>query len=591
MVKNGPACRARDLSGHRVGSWSGISAVPLCRCASIRSRSQPQHRYSDRVETMDSCVPLDFSITATGAAYKSPAPHRGQRRCGSRCQEEPQSSQAILIRSPSRWPARFSCSPHAGHAITSPGWSLVVTGSRIDVRGVPSLVQPLATVAAEVRSLEPHQPPPQPSEATDPGRTPGFADAPVAAAPPVRTPRRRLWKTLKAVAGLVLVLAVVAAGLVAWGLRQFQQLETVDVAGVDPEPVDGAVNWLLVGTDSRDGITSADTNAGAFLGEEVTGNRTDTVMVARINREIGSVDLLSVPRDLWVEVPGAGPGRINGAFNTGPGEDGRARLVATVESALGIGIDHYAEVDFVGFRRMVDVLEGVPVWFEHPARDAGSGLDIVARGCHVLDGDQALALARARTYEEQVDGQWRTDPTGDLGRTVRQRLVLARLGAAVSARSTMDTLGIVDDVLDVAADSVVLEDGAGPGDLIGLIRTVAGAGGGGVVGHSLPVVDRRTSGGALVLELQPNEADAVLAVFRDGEPAGPVAALAEDPASLEDPVTEDAVVSEDIVTEIPALVEEDAEITLAHPEHGATLPGYGNFGFSGTDTAAGTRCG
>ncbi|MEM7275484.1 MAG: LCP family protein [Actinomycetota bacterium] len=416
-------------------------------------------------------------------------------------------------------------------------------------------------MSAEVRPLEPHHPPPSPAGILDPSAPP---DTPVA---PRRSRRRRI---LAALSLGVLSLAVVVAAVAAWGLRQFDRLVTIDVAGVEPVATDGAVNWLLVGTDSRDGIDPDDPDAGAFLAEPVSGIRTDTIMVARVDRDAGTVDLLSIPRDLWVEIPDAGPGRINGAFNTQPGGvDGRARLVATIEGNLGIDVDHYAEVDFVGFRRLVDVLEGVPVWFEYPARDVGSGLDIAVRGCHVLDGAQALALARSRTYEEFVDDGWRLDPTGDLGRTARQRLVLARLGDAAAARSTFGTLTVLDDVLDVAVESVILEDGATTGDLIGLIRIVSGAGADGLVGHSLPVLDRRTSGGAQVLELDPAEAEAVLAIFRDGVPAGPIATI---PTA-------------------PVVGDEDAAPAESDPGSAPSAPpGYGRFGFSGEAGLADTPC-
>lgn len=360
------------------------------------------------------------------------------------------------------------------------------------------------------------------------------------------------------------------AGFVAWGVRQFDQITKVPVGGV--VAADGPENWLLVGTDSRAGIDPNDPNAGAFLAEAVEGNRTDTMMILRLDRDTGTADLLSVPRDLWVPIAGEGRnGRINGAFN---GDGGRDRLVATMNGALGIAINQYVEVDFVGFQALVDAIGGVPVWFEHPARDVGSGLGIAEAGCHVLDGAQGLAFARARTLEELVDDSWRLEPTGDLGRTARQRLFLTRVMAAAGDRSVFSQLSLLDDVAAVVGDHVVLSDTASTGELISMARGLSSIGPDQIISHSLPVEDFRTEGGAQVLRLQETEAQSVLDLFRTGTvPAAPAVAT-ESPAdnlSAEEQAAADAVVAE------------------AAPANQVSA-GYGRFGFVAAPTPAGTPC-
>jgi LCP family protein required for cell wall assembly len=172
-------------------------------------------------------------------------------------------------------------------------------------------------------------------------------------------------------------------------------------------------NFLLVGSDSR---AAGDPNTGDTGG--VTGNRSDTIMVLRIDRQGGPASLLSIPRDLYVEIAGTGDrNRINAAFNSGP-----ATLVETVQQSLGIPVHHYVEIDFVGFKDLVDALGGVTVCFFFPARDFNTGLNIEQAGCQELDGTQSLAFARSRRFEELRDGQWVEDPTSDLGRTSRQRM-------------------------------------------------------------------------------------------------------------------------------------------------------------------------
>ena len=140
--------------------------------------------------------------------------------------------------------------------------------------------------------------------------------------------------------------------------------------GDDPSIEYPAENYLLVGSDSRDGVdgTSAD---AAVIGDtgDVGGRRSDTIMILRQERN-GGAGLMSVPRDLWVEIAGTDrSNRINSAYNEGP-----ERLAATVSEALGIPIHHYVEVDFVGFKQIVDELGGIELCVGYAARDTHSGL-------------------------------------------------------------------------------------------------------------------------------------------------------------------------------------------------------------------------
>ncbi|HRE01176.1 MAG TPA: LCP family protein, partial [Ilumatobacteraceae bacterium] len=107
--------------------------------------------------------------------------------------------------------------------------------------------------------------------------------------------------------------------------------------------------------------------------------------------------------------------RINVAYQDGP-----ATLVRTVQD-LGIPVHHYVEVDFQGFKQLVDAIGGVRIGFWKPARDEHTGLYIAESGYHLLDGVQALAYARSRYYENYEDGKWVIDPRSDLGRVERQQ--------------------------------------------------------------------------------------------------------------------------------------------------------------------------
>ncbi len=336
-----------------------------------------------------------------------------------------------------------------------------------------------------------------------------------------RAPLRRTWmqRLLIGVGILSVMATLVAAAGVAWGLQRYRGIDFLEVANVDPAPVGEPSNWLLVGSDSREGIDADDPNAGIFIGEPVDGKRTDTIMIARVDPEGRTIDLLSVPRDLWVPIAGTDSfGRINSAFN---GEGGEERLVSTVEDALGIDINHYAEVNFVGFQAVIDALGGVPIWFDNPVRDVRSGLDVPTAGCHTLNGFDALAFARSRALEYHDGEQWRADPTGDLGRTARQQFLIGRLATAASTQLDLTDIGTIDRILRVGGENLVIDNGAGVDELLGLARTFSSVGAEGIHRHSLPVSDRRTSGGAAVLDLQLEAAQPTLDLFRGIEPIDP----------------------------------------------------------------------
>jgi LCP family protein required for cell wall assembly len=234
--------------------------------------------------------------------------------------------------------------------------------------------------------------------------------------------RRRLvnaWSVamILAVAGLVgltrSVDATVDASVV---------IEEVSPVLSTPGPRDG-LTIVLVGSDSRSGV-DPDAPDAAALGTtaEVTGRRSDTVMLLRRDPDESTLAVVSLPRDLWVDIPGWRTERINAAYSRGP-----EFLVATVTETLGIPVHHYVEVDLVGFQSVVEALDGVEICVDTPVRDTRSGLSITTSGCHRLDGISALAYVRSRAYERFENGSWTRDPTADIGRTQRQRIVVAAL--------------------------------------------------------------------------------------------------------------------------------------------------------------------
>ena len=275
------------------------------------------------------------------------------------------------------------------------------------------------------------------------------------------------------------------------------------------DPVDlPSENYLLVGSDTREGISEDDPDFGV-IGDAnaVSGQRADTIMVLR--RELdGGAAIVSLPRDLWVEIPGTGgSNRINAAYN-----GGAERLVATVVETLGIPIHHYVEVNFVGFRDIVNELGGVTICFPYPTRDVKAGLDQPA-GCNLLDGLQALAFARSRTYQEFREGQWRTDPTADIGRTQRQQQFISAAADGAIARLTDQPFASGDLITAVSA-SVKVDDTLDPFLAAAALRQSYS---GGFTKYSLPVFGD-TVGDKSVLRLGKGSTE-LLDYFRGAGPA------------------------------------------------------------------------
>lgn len=317
------------------------------------------------------------------------------------------------------------------------------------------------------------------------------------------TPLRRR-RRLPGFLAVTLATAVIGAAGVWWAAqRAVADIRRIPGVAEVLSPASPAVdNYLLVGSDSR---AAGDPNTGETGG--VSGNRSDTIIVLRIDRRDGSAALLSIPRDLYVRTEGH-TGRINGAYN-----DGAAALVVAVQQALRLPVHHYVEIDFSGFEGLVNSLGGVEICFGFPTRDINTGLDVPVAGCRVLDGRGALAYARSRHYEELRDGTWVTDPTSDLGRSARQRDFVNRTLQAALSEVTANPFR-AGSVVAAVTSAISIDAALDPIDAAARLRTAVG---GGLTPFALPVVDR-TIDGAAVLEVG-DGAESVLAFFRGEGPA------------------------------------------------------------------------
>ncbi len=287
----------------------------------------------------------------------------------------------------------------------------------------------------------------------------------------------------------------------AWRLdSSIDRIPAAELPSLDPVG-SGPVNYLFVGSDSR---ANLEPELGGFFGD-FEGQRADVIMLMHVVPGAGKTQLLSIPRDLKVEIPGSGTNRVNAAYAFG----GPDLLVATVKRATGLPIHHYVEVGFGEFADVVDGLGGVTVTFPNPARDNKSGLNVEA-GTVKLDGPQAVAFVRSRQYEELQGGSWVGVDQGDTGRTARQQQVLSQLlDKATSPARLFDLPFVAGDVgAAVTADSRL-----GLRDLMGLGFNLVRAGN--VEAATLPVRNSTEGGVAYVVAVEP-DAGRVLQAFSTG---------------------------------------------------------------------------
>ncbi len=292
---------------------------------------------------------------------------------------------------------------------------------------------------------------------------------------------------------MLVVAGASAAGVLVAANRRVGEIQRIDGLESVLSPSNPNVeNFLLVGSDSREGADPSDPDFGGIGGvDTVSGNRSDTIMILRRDKTGGPISVLSLPRDLWLDIPGrSNPNRINAAY-----QDGRDVLIRTVTETLQIPIQHYIEVDFQGFKTLVDSLGGVQVCFDAPAHDEHTGFYVAEPGCHILDGVQGLAYARSRYYETYVDGEWKPDPRSDLGRIERQQqfINIALQAAIATVKSNPLKAG---DVLASSTKALRIDDGL---DVLEAAAAMRDAVGTGLQTYSPPVTGKTINGNAVLL--------------------------------------------------------------------------------------------
>lgn len=334
---------------------------------------------------------------------------------------------------------------------------------------------------------------------------------------PARTWGQRLVLALSAFIALGLVTSAVA--LVGYE-NQVSQINRIAGQGVLTQATEatGPLNFLVVGVDNAEGL---DPNDPVLRGRFEASLLSDTIMVVRVDPALNKAWLLSIPRDLWVTIAGTGTkGKINSALALG----GPQTLIDTIQTELNVPINHYVQVNFAGFRNLVSVIGGVPVWFDREVRDENTGLTVEVPGCVNLEGEQALAFVRSRYFEVFDGGEWISDPTGDSGRIARQQtFIRAALNRAVAqgARNPFE----MQRLIEATDGEVVLDDTLSLDALIDLGERFRDFNVESFEVVTLPV-DNGYAGAAAVGYLRTAEAQPLLAVFRGQTLLGTPNALA-----------------------------------------------------------------
>lgn len=363
----------------------------------------------------------------------------------------------------------------------------------------------------------PRNPPlPQPSTPAEEEDEPisGVLDVP-------ERPLRRAGRITRRIAvGLVSLLALGTTGYAYVTKDQLQDnVPTTNALSKPDDPAappadDGATDILLVGSDAR---TDAQGNPlpprvlKQLRTEEKAGVNTDTIIILRVPKNGSKPSGVSIPRDTWTDIPGRGPNKINSAYGVAKtnyvnahkretdqaklerdsDQEGRKALVQTVQELTQIRVDHYAEVNLLGFYLLTEALGGVKVCLNHSTEDKDSGANF-RRGEQTVSGGEALSFVRQR----------KNLPRGDLDRIVRQQTFLSSALNQVLSAGTLTSPSTMAGLMDVVRRSIVLDEGL---DLLEFAQQAKGIASGDLTFTTIPVVNinGRSADDQSIVEIDP----------------------------------------------------------------------------------------
>jgi len=321
-------------------------------------------------------------------------------------------------------------------------------------------------------------------------------------------PGRRRWPRRFLVGANIVVAMCIIGAVSAYGYVQWRldQIHREKIAGLTAINGGKPFTILVVGSDSRSALATNADNKQFGGSSAAAGQRSDTIILARIAPATRQIMLLSIPRDLWVNIPGQGMNRVNAAFDSGA-----SLLVQTIQSNLGIPITHYVEINFDTFRAVTDAVGGVSFYFPTPARDAYSLLNVGRPGCVLLTGDEALGFVRSRHYEYYQNGYWHSEAQSDLARIKRQQAFIKKM--VKKAEGKFADLGAINGVIGGLTKNLTVDSTFSNNLILDLVRDFHAIDPSSIGTLTLPNYGFTTAGGAEVLGLQQPEAAQTIAAF------------------------------------------------------------------------------
>lgn len=276
--------------------------------------------------------------------------------------------------------------------------------------------------------------------------------------------RIRIFTTLSIGIVLISALSWLALGKVSGSINRIDVFSGLKLR---PQKASSALNYLLVGSDTREGLTKAQQRL-LRVGSTKTaaGARSDTMILVHISKARDKAIIISIPRDSLVQVPAHigldgksqipdVQAKINAAFAWG----GAPLLIQTLEAKTNLHIDHYIEIGFAGFAAMVDAIGGIEVCTKRDINDPNSHL-ILAAGVHTLNGIDSLKYVRTRDF----------DGRGDLGRMQRQQQFMSAVLKKVSSTGVLLNPIKLSNFFNAALSTIKTDKELNKNDLITLAK-------------------------------------------------------------------------------------------------------------------------
>ena len=352
--------------------------------------------------------------------------------------------------------------------------------------------------------------------------------------------RQRAWPRRLLIGVNIVVAISLVASIVVYGYVRYRngQITRESVPGLAKGEASAGTptTILLVGSNTRTGLDPAEVREFGSA-TQVGGARSDVTMLIHLDPRTKTVNLMSLPRDLFIPIPGTDKlQRVDAALNDGP-----TRLVEVIQDDLGIPINHYVELNFDSFQSVVNALGGIDMQFPTAVRDSFSGLNLKS-GCLHLNGKVALSVVRARHLEYYENGRYHPDPYGDLSRIRRNHEFLRVLARSIQGKGIDNPLTL-NSIVGTLAPKLKVDSGLSLGTMVSLARRFRSLDAAAVPQTTLPVVlapGFRFDGvpyGDVVLPSQPLDRQVIDQFLGSGAPPtapdlGSVAVVNESGSSL-----------------------------------------------------------